>query len=476
MSSRSSVGVVIALIRLFLGNRLVRNLLRYATNSTMCYVDGVAEKRSYIHYALSRYIGSKVLCPIASRFTIDFMYMLIDVGIKILGGNRREIAEMLSDPAVRRGVECVMKGIAEYGVTIPQILPAPFLVVWNFTNICNLRCIHCYQRAGRNTDDELTLSEKLALVEHLDAAGVAAVALSGGEPTLHPDYLTIVKALAQRGIYVAIATNGWRYADIDELKKAAEAGLRYVEVSIDSAYQSKHDRFRGFEGSWNRAVKALENAVKLGISSAMAVTITKLNINEVDEILDLAQNIGVNRVIFFNYIPVGRGKEASNLDLNPIEREDFMKKIYREMKKRKIEIYITAPQYARVVLQISGGKEIAPTHYAIRGDIVTKSLAEFIGGCGAGRIYAAIQPNGDVSPCVFMPIALGNIKYISFERIWRTNKLLKMLRNRENLGLPCRICSYRCICGGCRARAYVYFGDPLAPDPGCINTLYTRII
>ncbi|MEM1916466.1 MAG: radical SAM protein, partial [Ignisphaera sp.] len=288
MSNRSSVGLVIALIRLLLGNRLMRSLLRYATNSTMCYVDGVAEERSYIHYALSRYIGSKVSCPLTSRFAVDFMYMLIDIGIKILGGNRREVAAMLNDSAVRRGIECVMKGIAEYGVTIPQILPAPFLVVWNFTNICNLRCIHCYQRAGRNADDELTLSEKLALVEHLDAAGVAAVALSGGEPTLHPDYLTVVKALAQRGIYVAVATNGWRYADIDELKKAAEAGLRYVEVSIDSAYQSKHDRFRGFEGSWNRAVKALENAVKLGISSAMAVTITKLNINEVDEILDLA--------------------------------------------------------------------------------------------------------------------------------------------------------------------------------------------
>ncbi|MEM4628055.1 MAG: radical SAM protein, partial [Ignisphaera sp.] len=89
----------------------------------------------------------------------------------------------------------------------------------------------------------------------MDGLGIASIALSGGEPTLHPDYLTVIKMAARRGIYVATATNGWRFAELDELKKAVDAGLRYVEVSVDSASMKKHDRFRGVDGSWTRAVR-----------------------------------------------------------------------------------------------------------------------------------------------------------------------------------------------------------------------------
>jgi MoaA/NifB/PqqE/SkfB family radical SAM enzyme len=98
-----------------------------------------------------------------------------------------------------------------------------------------MKCKHCYQRAGCPLSSELTLEEKLKVVEELDKAGVASLAFSGGEPTIHPDYLTVVKAAAKRGFYMAVATNGWKYADIEELKKAVEAGLRYIEVSVDSA-------------------------------------------------------------------------------------------------------------------------------------------------------------------------------------------------------------------------------------------------
>jgi radical SAM protein with 4Fe4S-binding SPASM domain len=321
---------------------------------------------------------------------------------------------------------------------------------------------------GSPSQTSLLLGEKLRLVDELDKAGVAAVALSGGEPTIHPDYLTIIKALAKKEFYVATATNGWRFADINELKKAVDAGLNYVEVSVDSASARKHDEFRGVEGSWQRAVKALENAVKLGLSHAMAVTITKYNVAEVDDILDLAESIGVKRLVFFNFVPTGRGKEIVDLDLDPFEREELMRRLYREMKRRKMEIYTTAPQYGRVVIQMSGGKEVAPTHFAVRGDPVVTAVAEYVGGCGAGRIYPAILPEGTLTPCVFLPIPAGNVREKPFWEIWEKNSLLNTLRDRNNLKGFCRTCPYRNICGGCRARAFGYFGDSLASDPGCI--------
>ena len=476
MGRRGGMSAFLGASRIILGNPMFRAFLRLGLNSAACsLIDGgsVAEPGTLIHYSLLELEGVPLQCSLTARFFINFFNSIIKFSVRLLGGNIDDVKDALNIPGIRRGIETVLKGIALYGVTIPQMLPAPFMIVWDFTNMCNLRCKHCYRAAGKPLPNELTLYEKLKLVEELDRAGVAAIALSGGEPTIHPDYLTIVKALAKREFYVATATNGWRFADIDELKKAIDAGLNYVEVSVDSAHPRKHDDFRGVEGSWNRAVKALENAVKLGLSHAMAVTITEYNFSEVEDILNLAESIGVKRVVFFNFVPAGRGKDIIDLDLDPFEREELMRKLYREMMKRKIEIYTTAPEYGRVVIQMSRGKEVAPTHFVARGDPVTTAIAEFIGGCGAGRIYAAILPEGTVTPCVFLPIPVGNIREKPFAEIWSKNPLLNALRNKDNLKGFCRKCPYRNVCGGCRARAYGYFGDPLEVDPGCIYNYST---
>ena len=471
MGRRGGVSSLLASMRFFLGNKAIRSFFKYASKNVCCKVDGEDANKSILYYALTKISGAEVSCPLKIRFSIELINFVVKAGVKLLNGDDKELSEALKIPGVKRGVESVLRSLAIYGVTVPQKLVAPFMIVWDFTNMCNFRCLHCYRRADYPLPNELTLSEKIRIVEELANSGVASVALSGGEPTLHPDYLTIVKALAKKEMYVAIATNGWRFASFDELKKAVEAGLNYVEVSVDSAYPSKHDEFRGVEGSWQRAVKALENAVKLGLSHAMAVTITRQNIDEVDDILDLAQSIGVKRVVFFNFIPTGRGSENKYLDLDPFEREEFMRRIYREMHRRKMEIYTTAPQYGRVVIQLSSGKEAAPTHFVARGDSVTTALAEFIGGCGAGRIYASIQPDGKVTPCVFLPITVGDLRKEPFEVIWRRNELLNLLRDRNSLKGFCGMCPYRNVCGGCRARAYAYFNDPLGPDPGCIYNL-----
>ena len=105
------------------------------------------------------------------------------------------------------------------------------------------------------------------------------------------------------------------------------------------------------------------------------------------------------------------------------------------------------------------------------------SLAEFIGGCGAGRFYLAMEPNGDLQPCVFLPLKIGNILEDDFEELWRCNKVLEELRNKDIIK-KCKSCKYRYYCGGCRARAYGYFGDYLMPDPGCIYNKeeYERMI
>ena len=467
---KADIGRLLTGIRMVFNNPATRAYLRAGAKRVNCCEEGErCRDQTVLFHALSAFAGSKVYgCPVTARFLSWLIRATIRVGLWVLKGDLESAREGVRDPAVRRGVSLVVEGLARYGVTVPQKMPAPFLIVWNFTNMCNLRCIHCYQRADKPLPDELTLEEKLEVVRQLDEAGVAAVALSGGEPTIHPHFYRIVRELADRDIYVSVATNGTFFANMDNLKKAVDAGLRYVEVSVDSAKPEVHDRFRGVPGAWEKAVKALRNAVKLGVNNGMATTITKMNINEVEDILDLAEDIGVNRVIFFNFVPTGRGEDYAWLDLTPEEREGFLKTIYREMKRRHLEIESTAPQYARVVLEESQGEEVSPTHFYVGENKIVNALAEFVGGCGAGRIYAGLQPNGDVVPCVFLPIRVGSLREKPFREIWEKSPVLQTLRDRSLLKGYCAECPYKYVCGGCRARAYAYFRDITAPDPGCI--------
>ncbi|WP_456368430.1 radical SAM protein [Thermococcus sp.] len=461
----NQLSTALTAFKLILGNPLARALLRPMLKRYK--ING--RELPALYWALSIYAGESLNAPMMIRFQADVLKVLLKLGIKLARGDEEAVKEaLLKDPHIRRGIWVVLEGIAKYGVTVPQRLAGPFLIVWNFTNMCNFRCKHCYQRADKPLPSELSLEEKLDLVDQLDKAGVAAVAISGGEPTIHPHFLRIVKELSSRGIHTSVATNGWTFADMENLKKAVEAGIKYVEVSVDSAKPEKHDEFRGIPGAWEHAVKTLENAVKLGISHGMAVVMDKETYQEIDDILDLAESIGVKRVIFFNLVPTGRAEDMVKVDLSPEEREEFMKEIYHQMKKRKLEILTTAPQYARVTLLESQGKNVTPAHFYIGENNAVKTLAEFIGGCGAGRIYAGIEPDGTVVPCVFLPLPVGNIRTKPFKEIWENSRIFNLLRDRDNFTGQCRNCPYRNICGGCRARAYHYTLDILGDDPGCI--------
>ena len=111
-----------------------------------------------------------------------------------------------------------------------------------------------------------------------------------------------------------------------------------------------------------------------------------------------------------------------------------------------------------------------------------ENIADFLGGCGAGRLYLCLEPNGDIKPCVFFPTneetIRGNIIQDDFEQIWDQDKMFWDLRTRENLKtfkigkqtIGCGNCEDKYICGGCRARAYSYFdGDLNGADIGCID-------
>ncbi len=461
MGDLGDVGV--QLKRIF-ENPITRGLLKH-----------FSEKKK-LESALDIVVGEREPRGLGEWFNAKVVDFAVTQGVKAFGGTKKDFVDTFKDPYYRRGLVTTVRSIAEYGITKPQRLVAPFLVVWNITKRCNLRCKHCYANATpTGAPDELTTEEKKRLIDQLDEAGVVSVAFSGGEPLMAPDIFEIFKYTADKGMYVNVATNGTLITP-EVARKMKESGVGYVEVSIDSPDPKEHDEFRGVPGAWERAIQGIKNARDAGLCTGIAYTVTKKNLHRVPEMIKLARDLKVSTMMFFNFVPVGRGKEIQALDLGPKEREELMKYLYSELEKGGLSVFSTSPTYARISVEkvlSKQGKHVSLAHFGdlpLSEEYVDKgiALADFVGGCGAGRAYCAIDHNGDIYPCVFLPIKVGNALKDGFVNVWKNSELFNAFRDRDSDKHFASKCPFRYVCGGCRARAYAYTGDPLGPDPGCI--------
>jgi radical SAM protein with 4Fe4S-binding SPASM domain len=112
----------------------------------------------------------------------------------------------------------------------------------------------------------------------------------------------------------------------------------------------------------------------------------------------------------------------------------------------------------------------SPTHYNTINDSKNAVPMESLQGCGAGRQFICIQPNGDICPCMFISSWVeGNIRDEPFWDIWKRFETIECFTDRDALEDECGSCQFRYLCGGCRARAINYIGNPLAADTGCIK-------
>ncbi len=426
-----------------------------------------------VERAFNVYLGLCKPQSFAERVLASSLEVVMKLGTSAFNVNEKEIKKVLKRKEYARALSLIFKSIGEYGITKPQKFSAPFLVVWNFTNACNLKCKHCYANA-KFGGKELSLEENMEIIDKLYEAGVVAIAFSGGEPLISKNFFKLVRYAKQKGFFISVATNGTLITK-NVAKKLKKVGVEYVEISIDSSREKVHDSFRGIKGAWKRALEGVKNCANEGICTGVATTVTKLNYNEIEEIISLAIKFGAKKFIAFNFIPTRRGEKIRNLDITPEEREILLKRLVEIYSSGKIDALSTHPSYARITLEESVKGKCDFISIAHFGNVSTKLnallIAELIGGCGAGRCYCSIEHNGDIQPCVFMPIKVGNVLKDDFIEVWKKNKILNSLRNRELLKGRCGNCKFKYLCGGCRAKAHAVSGDILAEDKDCMLSL-----
>ena len=340
------------------------------------------------------------------------------------------------------------------------------VVMWNLTRRCNLACKHCYMDASQKMDDELSLEEGVHLVDDLARMKIPILILTGGEPLMSHNLFPLAFHAQKAGLRTVISTNGTLITP-EVAGLLAEAGIRYVGVSLDSVLPARHDDFRGVPGAFDRALQGLRNARDAGLKTGLRITLTRDNWQDVPALLNLAIEENIPRFCLYHLVPTGRGAGISDKDVSSEQRRSVIRLLAEaavELKDKNIEILTTdSPMDGAYLLEILKDDP--------RKDYVRRLLTN-AGGCSAGAKVANISYKGDVHPCHFMPqVVVGNVRERSFQDIWidhPTPALLALRTNKSNLKGACGSCDYRELCGGCRQKAYYYNGDLMAEDPTCI--------
>ncbi|WP_226481904.1 TIGR04347 family pseudo-SAM/SPASM protein [Natrinema amylolyticum] len=345
------------------------------------------------------------------------------------------------------------------------------VVVWNTTRRCNLYCSHCY--AGAETEaatGEFTTAEAKSFLDQLAAFGAPVILFSGGEPLVRDDLVELVSYAADRGLRPVLSSNGTllTHEKADALR---DAGLRYAGISVDGLPE-RNDRFRGEEGAFDAAVRGIENCLEAGLKTGLRYTITEANAPDLEGVVDLLVEKGLDRFCFYHLDYGGRGAEIVDADLSPREKREAIEQVadltleYHD-RGEEIETLLVG-NYADAAFLVEYARETF-------GEAKARAVYEHLernGGDPTGERIADVDYQGNVHLTQFWQgYSLGNVRDRPFGEIWEdeSNPLLAALRNRkEHLNGKCADCQYQSICrGGSRLRALATTGDLFAPDPQC---------
>lgn len=276
--------------------------------------------------------------------------------------------------------------------------------------------------------------------------------LTGGEPMERADLFEIIEYARERGLRVVMAICGYLLND-ESMAKLKKAGVSALSFSIDGASADSHDKFRGTDGAFDAAMKAIEVARRAKMPFQINTTISKLNAGEIIGIGDLARRLGAMCFNAFIMVPTGRGKEISDAVLDPIEYESILGELVRIKLRGAVNVRVTCgPAWARICEQAKA-----------------RGLTGQPSGCMGGRGFGFISWKGDVQTCGFLDVSAGNLveNGFKFREIWLKSKFLREIRDLSEYKDKCGQCEFVGVCGGCRARAMAMLGNYLAGDPVC---------
>jgi pyrroloquinoline quinone biosynthesis protein E len=323
----------------------------------------------------------------------------------------------------------------------------PFGLLAELTYGCPLHCPYCSNPLDLDGyADELTTPEWQRVLAEARELGVLQLHLSGGEPLLRRDLTEIVHTAHELGLYTNLITSavGLTSRRAGQLRAA---GLDHVQISIQADEPGLSDRIAGTP-SFARKLAAARLVKELGWPLTLNVVLHRHNIDRIGSILDLAEELGADRIELANTQYYGwalRNREGLLPSRAQIERADVVVRAAHERLLGRMEvIYVLPDYYSRYPKPCMGGW---------------------------GRQQLTVAPNGDVLPCPTahtLPLPRSSVREHSLTWIWDCSDLFRRFRGTDWMLDPCRSCPRREFdFGGCRCQAFELTGDAARTDPVC---------
>jgi len=344
------------------------------------------------------------------------------------------------------------------------------IMIWNFTNRCNLSCHHCYSKADPYNTDSLTFSKIQQIIPQLLESKINFIIFSGGEPLIREDIYDIATQMKKNNIITYLSTNGM-YINEKNVKKIINT-FDYIGISIDGK-EKTHDYFRGQKGSYLKAMNAIKLIQKNGGNCGIRFTLTKETQNDFYSMFDLVEELNINKFYISHLVYSGRGKDNLNIDLSKEQRREYVEfiiqKAFEYYKAKKNIDIVTGNMEMDAIMLLKKFQKDYPKYC---NDLI-KRLKHW-GGNSSGVRIGNMDWEGNVKPDPFFPETIGNYLKQPLKDIWLnpSNKIAQRLRDTpRKISGRCEDCKYILICnGGNRSRSFVIHNDLWKEDPSCYLT------
>lgn len=341
---------------------------------------------------------------------------------------------------------------------------APFLVIWEATQACDLACRHCRASAiSQRNPLELNTAEARALIEQIKAFGDPLMVFTGGDPLKRPDIFELLRHSVDIGLRTTITPSATPLLSDDAVERIHACGVARMAVSLDGPDVASHDDFRQVAGSFARTIGALRHASRIGLETQINTTVTRYNRHRLDEIAALVEREKARLWSVFFLIVTGRA-EAQD-DLSPAEYEEVFEFLYRTSLRAPFDIKTTEAQHYR--RYVARQAKSLPAPRGARPASPMTAVARQA-GINDGKGFLFVSHTGEIFPSGFLEISAGNVRRASLADAYRHSDLFRALRDSGRLEGKCGACEYRNLCGGSRSRAYALTGNFLAADPSCV--------
>jgi radical SAM protein with 4Fe4S-binding SPASM domain len=306
-------------------------------------------------------------------------------------------------------------------------LSAPIRMDLALTYRCQNDCIHCYA-GGPHETPELDIDQWKKVIDKLHSIGIFIFTFTGGEPTLRKDLPQLLHYAQEKGTVTGLVTNGRRLKDKEYVQELVDAGLDFVQITIESHDPSIHDLITSVKGSWRETVEGIKNVIPTPIYATTNTTLNKHNadgfLKTIDFLYDLGVRVfGCNSLIYSGSAPRIADEFALTID----ELKELLPGVQEKSRELGMKfMWYTPTQYCQL-------------------DPVNLGLG--VKSCSAARINMCIGPQGEVYPCQSYFKAVGNILEDEWSKIW-DHSICKSIRANEYVPEKCQKCPLLSVCGG----------------------------